>query len=120
MIELLGARDLNAEEKTFLASLQARFSQIKGAGTTCWSKKFGTRTSVLRSLFFYFDDYYLLPGKVNLAWLSQRAQDLSKQDEEDKTVLSLLRMADVDMKELTETSGYEEIKSGWRTVQYNH
>jgi len=63
----------------------------------------------------YFDDYSLLPGKVNIgalrASVQQEAATPSALTDEDRAVLALLRMAGVDLVTLSEPSGYEEIKA---------
>ncbi len=60
--------------------------------------------------FYYFDDYYLLPGKINLQELIQNrnSRDLAPNM---KTALSLLTMAGVSLEELNSPNGYEEIKA---------
>ncbi len=63
-----------------------------------------------RPKFLYFDDYYLLPGKVNLVGLKGRI-DSDSLAQDDQTVLSLLRMADVDLETLLEPSGYEPARA---------
>lgn len=55
--------------------------------------------------FRYFSDYNLLPGKINLRDLSSRVSSTdtdfeSNLQEQDLTVLALLRMADIDLPEI--------------------
>jgi predicted ATP-dependent endonuclease of OLD family len=107
--------DLNAESKKFVDDLKQKF----GNAPENWSMlKHYIWTSHLTSQipkFLYFDDYKLLPGKVNLTLLHQRftASKTNKQilTDEDKTVLSLLNLANVDINNLIQPSGYEESKA---------
>jgi AAA ATPase domain len=122
LIENLAAMDLNTEGQTFLQSLRALF---KPEGAPEWLKPEGAPEwrNLLELLvwtkhikpaiprFFYFDDYYLLPGKVNLAELKRRVATPAQMEDEDQTVVSLLRMAGVSMAELTDQEGYEDIKA---------
>lgn len=63
----------------------------------------------------YFSDYDILPGKLNIKDLARR----HKQSETDptqltakhKSILALLRMADVSIDELSDTEGYESLKA---------
>lgn len=112
LIEALGDEDLNGEGQEYLAALQTRYA-VTGKGWDnrlaheIWSKHLSARIPK----FFYFDDYYLLPGKVNLATLAQRAANPAQLTEEDQTVLSLFELADVQLTELTDAQGYEQIKA---------
>lgn len=101
------------EGKALLAKLTERFKPEESKWDSllsleAWSKIISPRIPK----FFYFDDYYLLPGKVNLRDLAARkAADATKLNERDNTVLSLLSMADVSLEELNATKGYEEVKA---------
>lgn len=118
VLKLLAGKELNADGKEFLAALVARF---KPDGNTwenlleheVWTKFLKARLPK----FFYFDDYFLLPGKVNLKALSERAANPAQQSEEDRTVLSLLRLAGVTLDELTSPQGYEQIKARLEGLQ---
>jgi AAA15 family ATPase/GTPase len=65
--------------------------------------------------FLYFDDYYALPGKVNLQDLQQRAgqeaQNPAVLEPQHRAVLALLRMADINVADLANPAGYETIKA---------
>ncbi|MEA2574718.1 MAG: hypothetical protein QOH93_2016, partial [Chloroflexia bacterium] len=71
-----------------------------------WARAIGPRIP----RFLYFDDYYLLPGKINLPTLQQHIERQTVA-EEDKTVLSLLRMAGVELSQLMVANGYESVKA---------
>jgi hypothetical protein len=51
-----------------------------------------------------------LPGKINLTDLQSRVVNTNIRDE-DKTALSLLRLAGVEINDLTIATGYEPIKA---------
>ncbi len=63
----------------------------------------------------YFDDYSLLPGKVNIADLVASVQKESAAPgsltEQERAVLALFRMAGVEITELNQPAGYEDIKA---------
>lgn len=68
--------------------------------------------------FLYFDDYKLLPGKINLKLLSERVaasikdpKDPKVLTDEDRTVLSLLQLAGVTVDDLMSPAGYEKSKA---------
>lgn len=112
LIDYLSGQDLNAEGKEFLTTLTNRFKPAIHAWPGLLAYEVWTSfLSHWVPRFFYFDDYYLLPGKVNLKSLSQRVGIPAQQTGEDQTALSLLRLAEVDVSELTSAKGYEEIKS---------
>lgn len=118
VIKLLGEKDLNADGKEFLAALVNRFKPAENKWDSLleqevWAKL--VKPALPR--FFYFDDYFLLPGKVNLRMLSERVATPTLQTEEDRTVLSLLELAGVNLHELTSPQGYEQIKSRLEGLQ---
>lgn len=51
--------------------------------------------------FLYFDEYAALPGRVSIAYLQATEEDDLEAD--DRTALALLRLADVDTEEFSET-----------------
>ncbi len=104
----LQVADLNAEGTVFLNKLKEDFKSVNAS----WINKLESKMwleDLQPSIpkFLYFDDYYLLPGKTNLAALQQRVKTKTLKDE-DKTVLSLLRMAGVELDDLLTPSGYEK------------
>ncbi len=68
--------------------------------------------------FLYFDDYKLLEGKINLAWLQQReaANQLSDADE---TAQGLLQLAGTTLKELMSDEDYETAKAKIEAIGLN-
>jgi predicted ATPase len=65
--------------------------------------------------FLYFDEYHLLPGKINLPNLKKKKEQAESNgtplDEESRVVLSLLEMAGIGLNDLIDTSSYEEFKA---------
>jgi predicted ATPase len=115
LIKELEDLDLNGEENDFLESLKAKFTENENWHSVLslyiWTKHINPRIPQ----FLYFDDYRVLPGKINLPEL-QRKVEASKTDpsilkDEDKTALSLLNMAGVELADLNNSSGYENIKA---------
>lgn len=111
LITTLKSRDLNSEENNFLSKLETDFSSVNPN----WHNKLASKIwkeyiSPKIPKFLYFDDYYLLPGKVNLSALKSRIDSITLK-EEDKTVLGLLKMADVELDDVINTSGYEKSKA---------
>jgi len=112
LLSTLAGLDLNAEGTTFFETLKSEFESIK----LKWSNKLAAKiwsTELKPNIpkFLYFDDYYLLPGKVNLPALQKRISGKTLKDQ-DKTVLSLLRMAGVELDDLTTPAGYEKGRAG--------
>ncbi len=105
------ATALPAEGKTLLNDLKSTFVKVPDSWQNVltyllWTRAIGPRLP----RFLYFDDYYMLPGKVNLPQLQQSVERGNVIDE-DKTVLSLLRMAGIDLGALMVASGYESVKA---------
>jgi predicted ATP-dependent endonuclease of OLD family len=65
--------------------------------------------------FLYFDEYHLLPGKINLNTLKNKKNQAESTktplDEESRVVLSLLEMANIELDDLINTTSYEEFKA---------
>lgn len=61
--------------------------------------------------FFYFDDYRLLEGKINLESLNQRKANPAQLTDADKTVFGLFELAGTTIEELTSEEGYENSKA---------
>lgn len=108
---LLDESDLNAQEAEFLEWLNSTFNfDVK------WDSVFEYHvwTNFLKPhvpKFVYFDDYYLLPGKISLTQLAEQVASDEPLEEGDKVALSLLRLAEVDLDELLNPAGYESVKS---------
>ncbi|XXT16037.1 AAA family ATPase [Sorangium sp. So ce429] len=113
LMSILAAATRGPEAETFYQQLQARFGKMpqgwSGADHEIWTKHL--IPAIPR--FIYFDDYRLLPGRMNLTGLQQRlAQSASNPAAlapQDRAVLGLLRMAKVDLDQLLSASTYEAI-----------
>lgn len=111
LITTLGTLDLNTEETNFLDKLNEDFKPT----LPNWTNKLQAKIwqeylSPKIPKFLYFDDYYLLPGKVNLPTLKKRVEGETIK-EEDKTVLSLLQMAGVELDDIITPAGYEKSRA---------
>src|SRR5205085_1921904 len=95
----LEAVQRTAEDDAFKAKLEARI------GATDWHlvvvNEVWKQVYPMMPRFLYFDDYYTLPGKVNLQDLAQRAgqeaQNPAVLEPQHRAVLALLRMADINV-----------------------
>lgn len=111
LLQILGTLDLNTEETSFLNDLTEEFkSTFPNWGNKLQAKIWQEHLYPKIPKFLYFDDYYLLPGKVNLPTLKKRVEGKTLK-EEDKTVLSLLKMAGVELDDIINPSGYEKSRA---------
>lgn len=111
LLQLLGTLDLNSEETSFFTNLQEEFkSTLSNWSNKVSSKIWQENLKPKIPKFLYFDDYYLLPGKINLPTLKKRIESETLK-EEDKTVLSLLQMAGVELNDIINPSGYEKSRA---------
>lgn len=111
LFHLLDEEDLNAESTQYFETLTERFKEPKGSrwellSYYVWQKHLTPHIPK----FLYFDEYMILPGKINLPALKQR-KETETLTEEDRTVLALLRLARVDIDSLMNPSGYERSKA---------
>lgn len=111
--DLLKEASLTAEDNAALASLNTRLQATKWPSVSQWEVWSHVQANVPK--FLYFSDYDILPGKMNLADLAQRAE-AAKNDPKQLTaahrsVLALLRMADISMEDLVSPGSYEELKA---------
>ncbi len=115
--ELLAAGERTEADKAFLATIVARIAKTEW--TNVVQSEVYTRLSIHIPKYLYFSDYDLLPGKLNLVDLANRvasakANPATAQAQikpQHQAVLALLRMADVDLSEITGTNGYEVMKA---------
>lgn len=115
--ELLAAGERTEADKVFLASIAARIA--KNEWPNVLQNEVYTRLSNQIPKYLYFSDYDLLPGKLNLVDLANRVAAVKANPATapaqikppHQAVLALLRMADVDLSEITGTSGYEVMKA---------
>lgn len=110
LLTILQSSDLNAEETAFKEEIQNRFKDTPEVWGLLEFFVWKNFLSPHIPKFLYFDDYYLLPGKVNLHQLKLREGNSTLQDD-DKTVLSLLHLANVELDDLTTETGYEAARA---------
>lgn len=104
---------LTPEDDSFKARVEARVAETDWHNVVTnevWKKIWP-----MLPRFLYFDDYYALPGKVNLQDLQQRLgqepQNPAILEPQHRAVLALLRMADINIADLANPAGYETIKA---------
>lgn len=104
---------LTAEDKAFLAVIDARIKKTTWESVVQWEAWKWLESRVPK--FLYFGDYELLPSKINLQDLANRVEqaksDAKHLKPEHRAMLALLRMADISITDLTKTGGYESIKA---------
>lgn len=107
--------ELDADETAFKSSLDARVSAAASSWPSVVSSEVWTRLQPQVPKFLYFDDYYTLPGKVNLRDLQDRVAQVTANpsvlEPKHRAVLALLRMADIRLDELSNPDGYEVVKA---------
>lgn len=117
IVELLAVGERTEADKTFLTSIVARIAKTEWLNIAQYEVY--TRLSLYIPKYLYFSDYDLLPGKLNLLDLAQRVANAKANpaiahtqiQPKHQAVLALLRMADVDLAEISGTSGYEVMKA---------
>lgn len=104
---------LTEEDKAALTAVTTRIAATKWENVCqfeAWSAIKG-----LIPKYLYFSDYDLLPGKTNLAELASRIEQAKTEPKhltpKHRSVLALLRMADVSVSDLAKPEGYEELKA---------
>lgn len=123
--EILATGERTEADKAFLATIVARIAKTKWSNVV--QNEVYARLSLHIPKYLYFSDYDLLPGKLNLVDLANRVAAVKANQAAAQTqikphhqaVLALLRMADVDLSEITGTTGYEEMKAKVEAVSIN-
>ncbi len=113
--------ELTASDNAVLDALNARIK------ATTWPKVVEYEVWQLLDSstpkFLYFSDYDLLPGKMNLAELAQRVEQAKSDPKalhpKHRSVLALLRMADVAVTDFAAPGSYEELKAKIEGVSIN-
>ncbi|MHB8949718.1 MAG: AAA family ATPase [Rhodoferax sp.] len=111
--DLLTDTSLTDADQVFLQDLNVRIAASKWSHVSKWEAWSLIASDVPK--FLYFSDYDLLPGKMNLADLATRVEQAKADPRQLKpihrSVLALLRMADVTFADLAAPGGYEELKA---------
>ena len=113
--------ELTASDTAVLDALTARIN------ATTWPKIIEHEVWLLLDSstpkFLYLRDYDLLPGKMNLAELAQRVEQAKSDPKalhpKHRSVLALLRMADVAVTDFATPGSYEELKAKIEGVSIN-
>lgn len=121
----LKSMELTQADKPVLEEITKRISATEWENVPSWEVWQQLDRRIPK--FMYFSDYDLLPGKMNIADLARRVQQAKDAPQHadthlkaaHKAILALLRMADVSPNELTESSGYEEMKAKIEAVSIN-
>ena len=117
LIIQLESLDLNTEDTTHLTEIKHKFFTDKENWSFLSYYIYNQFLAPNIPQFLYFDDYKLLPGKINLPTLQKDLanyelnMDRNILDGEQKSVLSLLSLANVDLNKIVESHGYEQYKS---------
>jgi hypothetical protein len=109
LIAGLEEADLNTDGQALLSDLKEKFGKSAWDNALSWYMW----EKLIRPYipkFLYFDDYYLLPDKVNLRSLKRKAS-AGTLDPEDETVLALFSMADMSLDDMLNEAGYEAVKA---------
>lgn len=113
LVDLLDGLDLNDSEQKTHEKLIARVKSSSWDNVTQY-EVFKSLDEILPKT-LYFSDYDILPGKLNIKDLARRHKlsesDPSQLTPKHKSILALLRMADVSIDELSDTDGYESLKA---------
>jgi len=112
----LDESSLNADEKVLVKELSTKMDTYKAAWNDTFSRYvYFYYISPKIPEFLYFDEYHLLPGKINLPSLKKKIEQAKTNgtplDEESRVVLSLLEMSGIELDTLINTSSYEEFKA---------
>jgi predicted ATP-dependent endonuclease of OLD family len=117
LFEKISGMDLNSENADSLATLKKKFDKAIASNWTNILQHVVYHQYLVPLLpkFLYFDDYYILPGKINLPDLHKKTTS-NNLSYEDKTALSLLEMAGVELNDLINAAGYEKIKAKLESI----
>ncbi len=110
LLSKLEAVTRTPEVEAFYATVKSRFGKLPdawlGADYEIWKQ----HVEPLLPSFIYFDDYRLLPGRMNLPALQNRVRTApTSLTGPERAVLGLLRMAKVDLDQLLAATTYESI-----------
>lgn len=110
---LLADVSLTETDQATLQALNVRIEASKWDNVSQWEAWSLINAEIPK--FLYFSDYDLLPGKMNLADLAARVEQAKTDPKQLKpnhrSVLALLRMADVTFADMAAPGGYEELKA---------
>ncbi|QCB36224.1 hypothetical protein E5790_04300 [Stenotrophomonas sp. PAMC25021] len=121
--EMLAETALTAADSAILQDVNRRIAAAGSDWSSVVSMEVYQQIASSIPKFLYFSEYDLLPGKINLADLTDRVvkakSDPKQLQPKHRAVLALLRMADVAVADLSTPSGYEELKAKIEGVSIN-
>ena len=113
IVENLESLDLNESEQKTLQLLQARIKKSSWDSIVQYEVFKDLDNYIPKTL--YFSEYDILPGKLNIKDLLRRHKlsetDPTQLTPKHKSILALLRMADVNIEDLSDIDGYESLKA---------
>ncbi|GKW26759.1 ATP-dependent endonuclease [Pectobacterium carotovorum subsp. carotovorum] len=113
IVDILDDLDLNESEQKTHQQLQTRIKKSNWENIASYEVFRELDALIPKTL--YFSEYDILPGKLNIKDLARRCKlsesDPSQLTPKHKSILALLRMADVDINELSDIDGYEPLKA---------
>ncbi len=106
--EMISGKELTEEQETSLNSLR----HVLPVKTTNWDNplQFKIWSEYLKPnlpVFMYYDEYYQLPGRVEIDALANTSPDESSL----KTAKALINLSGIDLNIISESSDFEEFKS---------
>jgi hypothetical protein len=111
--QALSGTSLTEADQASLAAINTRIAATEWDDVAGWEAWQAISNAIPK--FLYFSDYDLLPGKMNLTDLASRVEQAKADPKHIKpnhrSVLALLRMADVSIADLSTPGGYEELKA---------
>lgn len=111
--QALSGVSLTEADQAALNAINTRIAATKWDDVASWEAWQAVSNAIPK--FLYFSDYDLLPGKMNLTDLASRVEqgktDPKHLKPSHRSVLALLRMADVSIADLSNPGGYEELKA---------
>ena len=117
----LNSVHLAEPDEQFLAGIQERIEAAEWNSVLGWEAWQWLNPRMPR--FLYFGDYNVLPSKMNLTDLMERAQrapsDAAQLQQMHRGVLALLRMADIEIEDFASPGGYETLKAKIEGVSIN-
>jgi predicted ATP-dependent endonuclease of OLD family len=109
--QALKTATLTDDDKAVVVQLDARVAKAPAGWASVIEYEFWSHISPRIPKFAYFGEYEMLPSKVNLAALQGRVANPTQLSAEDRSVLALLRMADISLEELATASAYEPMQA---------
>jgi hypothetical protein len=121
LITLLKGKELSEPANALRIDLDARFGKstwVNVLALEVYQKHLEKRMPK----FFYFDEYRILPGKINLKYLQTRIEESNNEDSpkplthEEESSLALLQMANLNLPDLLKNKSHEEARANLEGV----